>query len=268
MKEITGVVDPQVFRMVRDLVKHMVDEAKIQIRRGGLSLRVVDPAHVQMCIIDITGPQFDGEGEIGIDLETLNGLLEMWPEQKMVPTSSGRAFVPLEQVQMIFKPGPDFIGSLVIEGGGKRAEMDLPNPTVIPDPKPPKLTLPAKIFLDPSEVQRVVRVAMARTDHIKVAYEDGKTTIGTDEAGDSDVEQTWIAGEWIEGKAEKKRVMSRYSADYLHNTVEGLAKHFRQIEIRIGEDYPIDIRAEESLMPRYDGKVEVRYLIAPRIESG
>src|SRR5574341_648928 len=62
-------------------ISTLVDEAKFKLTADGLSVRAVDPANVAMVSLDLTKDAFDSfeatEGELGIDLTKLNGVMEM-----------------------------------------------------------------------------------------------------------------------------------------------------------------------------------------------
>src|SRR4030065_1182139 len=62
-------------------VSTLVDEAKLKLTPDGISVRAVDPANVAMVSLDLAGDAFDSfeatDGELGIDLTKLNGIMEM-----------------------------------------------------------------------------------------------------------------------------------------------------------------------------------------------
>src|SRR3990170_8781108 len=81
LKMFKAVIGAEKLKDAIESISTLVDEAKFRFTTDGLSVRAVDPANVAMVSLDLSKEAFDSfeatEGELGIDLTKMNGIMEM-----------------------------------------------------------------------------------------------------------------------------------------------------------------------------------------------
>lgn len=235
-----------VLKTLIDATSTLVDEVKINVAPEGLNLKAVDPAHVAMVELNLKSGAFQeykaDAMEMGVDLEKFKEVLKL---------ASGD-----DEVEMDFDPTGH---RLVMKIGNVTRRMSLVDTSGMSDPKVPKLDLPAKVVVMPSELERGIKAAEAIADHVAlVADKDGFELLAE---GDTDQVHLKLDKSMLAELKVSERAKSLFSLDYFSNMVKA-AKSSQGIELHLGTDYPV--RMEFDLA---GGNGHVTYLLAPRIES-
>ena len=74
-------VKADVLKELVDVVSTLVDEAKFNVGKEGISVKAVDPAHVAMVDLSLDRAAFESfkadEGELGIDMDKMKEILRL-----------------------------------------------------------------------------------------------------------------------------------------------------------------------------------------------
>jgi proliferating cell nuclear antigen len=227
-------------------ISTLVDEAKFRINPDGISVRAVDPANVAMVSLDVAKDAFDSfeatEGELGIDLTKLNGIMEMADKGDNIE---------LELDEAAHK--------LILRMRGLSYTMSLLDPSSIrKEPKVPALDLPGRIVIRGEDLKRAVKAAEKVSDYMSMGIMGDTFFMEAD--GDTDnVRLEMTKDQLIEIKPGDAK--SLFSLDYLSDMSKILGKA-SEITIDIGKDYPLKIRFKIA-----EGHGDVSYMLAPRVES-
>ncbi len=227
-------------------VSTLVDEAKFKINPDGISVRAVDPANVAMVSLDIAKDAFDSfeatEGELGIDLTKLNGIMEM-------ADKSDNIELDLDETAH----------KLVVRMRGLSYTMSLLDPSSIrKEPKVPSLDLPVRIIIKGEDMKRAIKAAEKVSDYMSMGTR-GEIFFMEAEGDTDNVRIEMTKEQLIDIKSGEAK--SLYSLDYLADISKILGKA-SEVTIDLGKDYPLKIRFKIA-----EGHGEVSYMLAPRVES-
>lgn len=234
------------FREVVDVISALVDEAKFNIKSDGVSLRAVDPAHVAMLDLMIKKKAFDEykakECELGVDIDKLKDVLKL---------AGPGDFFNIEH--------DEDKNRLILDVGNITRRMALVDTAGMSDPKVPNLNLPAKLIVDANELRRGLRAAEAVSDHVAlIASPDGFEMVSE---GDTDSVNLKLPKALLKELDCKENQRSLFSLDYFSTMIKAIGSA-PEVTMYIGTDYPINL--EFSIA---EGNGQVKYLLAPRIES-
>ncbi|MBM4237562.1 MAG: proliferating cell nuclear antigen (pcna) [Euryarchaeota archaeon] len=239
-------VRSETLKGIVDVVSTLVDEAKFNITSDKLALKAVDPAHVAMVNLTVQKSAFEeysaDDNEIGIDLDKMKEVLRL---------SKAGEIIQLEQ--------DEDRNRLVINVGNITRRMNLVDTTGMSDPKVPNINLPAKVAVGSEELQKGIKAAESVSDHIALtASPDGFEMFSE---GDTDSVSLKLAKDLLVSLECKENVRSLFPLDYFSNMVRAIPPG-TVVKLSLGNDYPVKLEFEIA-----DGKGEVNYLLAPRIES-
>lgn len=257
-------------RMVQPMLA-LQDECKFLVHKNGIICKVVDPAHVSMCEVNIHKDYFrefkitsskkmklGDEYEIGVDLEKLVESLSMSTMQCSdeatieFNTNDNKAHLTMH-TNGIFLDHPFY-------------QVDT---TGMSDPKVPELTLPFMFEIKSQKtLRKIIKDVSKFSDHLTIHRnpdEPNKLFIEFDDCHDLECSFTLTdqLATTLECKDAKEEIKSLYPIEYLDFILTGLSKAFYgdvTIQCFMGNDYPIKITAGKK-------PYEVLYLLAPRIES-
>jgi proliferating cell nuclear antigen len=236
----------EVLKTLIDAVSTLVDEVKVNVQPEGLNLKAVDPAHVAMVELNLRAAAFQeykaDSMEMGIDLEKFKEVLKL---------ASGD-----DEVEMDFDPTAH---RLVMKIGNVTRRMSLVDTGGMSDPKVPKLDLPVKVTILPSELERGIRASEAIADHVALIAD--KDTFELLAEGDTDQVHLKLDKSMLAELKATEKAKSLFSLDYFANMVKA-AKGSPGIHLNLGNDYPVKIEFDLA-----GGNGHVTYLLAPRIES-
>jgi len=233
----------------------VADEAKVVVSADGWRVRTVDPAHVAMVEahlgdfvdaferVDGRREGIAGEVPMGLDVRNLLAVVKKAKRDEVVRLAADL-------------PNDEGRDELTLEVGPMRRVMGLRDPEEFPDPKVPKLDLPAWVRIRPAALLEAARAASEFTDHVRLTATPDRLNV----SGEGEYDRLSVDfrdGEGAEVRA-GDRSSSLFALDYLTSFLKAV-KDVEAIDLRLGTDYPLRVDWED------DG-VRGTYLLAPRIE--
>ena len=239
-------VKSDVLREVVDVVSTLVDEAKLNVGKDSVTIKAVDPAHVAMVDLALDRGAFEQykaeEGELGIDLDKMKEILRL---------AKGGELISLAH--------DEEKNRLVVGVGNTTRRMSLVDTAGMSDPKVPSLSLPAKVTIRTDELRQGIRASESISDHIALKASSSGFEIVSE--GDTDTVSHAVPKELLEELQCKDAVRSLFPLDYFSNMVKAISTA-PSVTLYLGSDYPVKLEFKIA-----GGKGDVRYLLAPRIES-
>ncbi len=236
----------EILKEVVSVVSTLVDEAKFSVNSEGLSLKAVDPAHVAMVDLSLLKSAFEEfkaeESEIGIDIDKLGQFLKLAKSGDIVDLRHDEEKHRLNIV----------VGDIT-------RRMSLIDTTGMSDPKVPTLDLPATVMVKADDILQGIRASETVSDHIAL--------IASPESFEMTCEGDMDQVHWKKAKKDLKtleapgKVRSLFPLEYFSNMLKAVSSG-SEVTMHLGNDYPVKMEFKIA-----DGKGEVRYLLAPRIES-
>ncbi len=243
---IDAIVTGEVLKAITKAMVALVSEARFHFLENGLHSRAVDPANVEMVIVDVPTDSFevykvDEDTTIGVDVNRIYDISKS--------IKSG------ELVELKVEDESD----LKIKFGSVEYSVALIDPSAIrKEPKVPQLELPAKIVLNAGEFKKAISAADKISDHVVFrTTEDG---FYIESEGDVDKITFFMSdAELIEFNKQEARSM--FSVEYLKEFIK-VAGSGDLLTIYLGINYPVRLQFDVA-----NGKVKVEYILAPRIEA-
>jgi proliferating cell nuclear antigen len=241
-----GKVKADVLKEVVDVVSTLVDEAKFNIGKDSITVKAVDPAHVAMVDLTLDRGAFEAykaeEGELGVDMDKMKEILRL---------AKGGETISLSH--------DENKNRLIVTVGNTTRRMGLVDTAGMSDPKVPSLNLPAKLVVRTDELRQAIRASESISDHIALkASPEGFEVVSE---GDADTVSHVVPKDLLEELQAKEPVRSLFPLDYFSNMVKAISSA-QTVTLSLGSDYPVKMEFKIA-----GGKGEVRYLLAPRIES-
>jgi len=236
-----------VLKEVVNVVSTLVDEAKFTVNADGLTIRAVDPAHIAMVDLSLGKEAFEefkaDEAEIGLDIDKLNQFLKL---------AHGPEIVDLKHDEDKRR--------LNIVIGDITRRMSLIDTTGMSDPKVPNLNLPATVVLKVDDLVQGIKASETVSDHIALVASPEGFEMTCE--GDMDQVQWKKTKKDLESLETPSSVRSLFPLEYFANMLRAVSAG-NSVTMHLGNDYPVKVEFKIA-----GGKGEVRYLLAPRIESG
>ena len=236
-----------VLKEVVNVVSTLVDEAKFTVNADGLTNRAVDPAHIAMVDLTLAKDAFEefkaDESEIGLDIDKLSQFLKLAHSNEVVDLKHDEEKRRLNIV----------IGDIT-------RRMSLIDTTGMSDPKVPNLNLPATVTLKVDDLVQGIKASETVSDHIALVASPEGFEMTCE--GDMDQVQWKKAKKDLEGLETPSSVRSLFPLEYFANMLRAVSAGVA-VTMHLGNDYPVKVEFKIA-----GGKGEVRYLLAPRIESG
>ena len=235
-----------VLKEVVDVVSTLVDEAKFNIGKDSITVKAVDPAHVAMVDLNLDRSAFEAykadEGELGIDMDKMKEILRLGKAGETISLSHD-----------------EDKNRLIVTVGNTTRRMALVDTAGMSDPKVPSLNLPAKVVVRTEELRQAIRASESISDHIALKVSpDGFEVVSE---GDTDNVSHVVPKDMLEELQGKEAVRSLFPLDYFSNMVKAISSA-QTVTLYLGSDYPVKMEFKIA-----GGKGEVKYLLAPRIES-
>lgn len=229
------------------VVSTLVDEAKFSITPDGISLRAVDPAHVAMVDIKLDKEAFEeykaDEIDLGVDISKLDQFLRLAKSGDVVDLTHDEDKRRLNVVV-----------------GNTTKRMSLIDTTGMTDPKVPNLNLPTKVSLMVEDITQGIRASESVSDHIALIATPEEFELICE--GDTDQVQLKIEKENLLELKTDEKARSLFPLEYFSSMMRSVPSGTK-ISLNLGVDYPVRIEFNIA-----DDKGEVKYFLAPRIESG
>jgi len=236
-----------VLKEVVNVVSTLVDEVKFTVNADGLTLRAVDPAHIAMVDLTLGKDAFEefkaDEVEIGIDIDKLNQFLKLARSDDVIDIKHDEDKRRLN-----------------IAVGDITRRMSLIDATGMSDPKVPSLNLPAKLIVKADDLVQGIRASETVSDHIALTASPEGFEMTCE--GDMDQVNWKKAKKDMESLETPSSVRSLFPLEYFANMLKAVPGG-NSVTMFLGNDYPVKVEFQIA-----GGKGEVRYLLAPRIESG
>jgi proliferating cell nuclear antigen len=236
----------EVLREVVDVISTLVDEAKLNLSKDGLSVKAVDPAHVAMLDLSVGKDAFEeysaDDQEMGVDMDKFKEVLKL--------AKAG---------DIISMDYDEEKNRLIMSVGNITRRMALVDTAGMSDPKAPNLNLPVKVTVRAEELRQGIRASESVSDHVALICSPDGFEMTSE--GDTDSVNLKLPKDLLESLDCKETVRSLFPLDYFSNMVKA-ASSAGSITMFLGTDYPVKMEFRIS-----DGKGEVHYLLAPRIES-
>jgi len=235
-----------VLREMVDVISTLVDEAKLNVGKDSVTIKAVDPAHVAMVDLSLDRGAFESykaeETELGLDMDKMKEILRLAKAGEVISIAHD-----------------EDKNRLVVTVGNTTRRMSLVDTAGMSDPKVPSLNLPAKVVVRTDELRQAIRASESVSDHIALkASPEGFEVVSE---GDTDTVSHMVPKDLLEELSAKDAVRSLFPLDYFSNMVKAISTA-ATVALYLGTDYPV--RMEFKIA---GGKGEVRYLLAPRIES-
>ncbi len=239
-------VKSDILRDLVDIVGTIVDEAKLNLSEEGISLKAVDPAHVAMVDLRLSKEAFESfeadETEIGINLNKIEQFLKL---------SSSGEIVKLDHIEDENR--------LVLEVNNITQKMPLLDTAGMTDPSVPQLDLPVNLVVKGKHLLKGVKASQNISDHIALTAGQDGFEIFSEE--DEDLVRLNLSEDELEELNASEEVSSLFALDYFSSMIKSVSSE-TPIRINLGSDYPVVLNFGFA-----DGNGEVKFLLAPRIES-
>ncbi len=235
-----------VLKEMVDVVSTLVDEAKLNVGKDSVTIKAVDPAHVAMVDLSLDRGAFESykaeDAELGLDMDKMKEILRLAKAGEVISVTHD-----------------EDKNRLVVSVGNTTRRMSLVDTAGMSDPKVPSLNLPAKLVVRTDELRQAIRASESVSDHIALkASPEGFEVVSE---GDTDTVSHMVPKDLLEELQAKDAVRSLFPLDYFSNMVKAISTA-PTVALYLGTDYPV--RMEFKIAA---GKGEVKYLLAPRIES-
>lgn len=239
-------IKSETLREIVDVVSTLVDDAKFNITKKGMGTKAVDPAHVAMVEVSVDKNAFEEfkatDTEIGIDIDKLREALKL--------SKSG------DVIAMEYDEDKN---RLVLNINNITRRMALVDTAGMSDPKVPNLTLPVKLTINVSELRQGIRAAESVSDHVALKATPEGFEMSSE--GETDSFSLKVPKDLLTELECKESAKSLFSLDYFANMVKSVGSS-QTVTLYLGSDYPVNMDFDLA-----DGKGNVKYLLAPRIES-
>jgi proliferating cell nuclear antigen len=236
-----------ILKEVVNVVSTLVDEAKFSMNSDGLTLKAVDPAHIAMVDLSLGKDAFEefkaDEVEIGIDIDKLSQFLKLARSDDIIDVKHDEEKRRLN-----------------IAVGDITRRMSLIDTTGMSDPKVPSLNLPVTLTVKVDDLVQGIKASETVSDHIALVA----SPEGFEMTCEGDMDQV----NWKKSKKDMESleapssVRSLFPLEYFSNMLRAVPSG-SVVTMHLGNDYPVRVEFKIA-----GGKGEVRYLLAPRIESG
>jgi proliferating cell nuclear antigen len=138
--------------------------------------------------------------------------------------------------------------------------MSLIDTTGMSDPKVPNLNLPATVSVKGEDLMQGIRASETVSDHIALVANPEGFEMSCE--GDMDQVHYRKPKKDLVAIEAQTSVRSLFPLEYFSNMLKSVSGG-NVVTLQLGNDYPVKMEFKIA-----GGKGEVRYLLAPRIESG
>ena len=244
MLNVTARLD--LMSKILDTLKAVVEDAKFDFKENSLHIRVVDHSHVAMIQMDIDSAAFDtwelDETSIAFEIDMVRDLVSLGTPEEMLNLKADEG-----------------TGVLQAKLGNVEGELRTIDPSTITVPALPPLDPKCKVHLSGSDFIRILKAAALGGDMMTLAINKDHFTVSANSTN-SNIQVNFHKDD-LQLFEFDIPAHSQYSLGYLQplNKVIGRVE---TLEIGFGENYPLAIN-----FAFYDGAVEVKYFLAPRVEG-
>jgi len=232
-----------------DVLRTIVDEAKLHVDEDGLRTKAGDPANVAMQSISLDAAAFESYeadgGVLGVNLGRLDDVVGM---------ASAGELVHLELDEETRK--------LQIAHGGLSYTLALIDPDSIrAEPDIPELDLSTHLVLEGRHLSRGAKAADLVSDHIEYRSDADETAFIIAAEGDTDDTELAVGQEDLIQAQIPEAEHSLLSLDYVKDLLKPIDDD-TEVTIELGTEFPVKWHYEFAT-----GHGEVTSMLAPRIQS-
>jgi proliferating cell nuclear antigen len=243
-----AIVSAETLGDALDSVSVLVDECKVHLDEGGITITAVDPANVGMVDMQLDASAFESyeaDGDlVGLNLSRLQDIAGMADRGQLVQ-------LELEEETR----------KLHIQIDGLEYTLALIDPDSIrEEPDIPDLDLPAEIVLEGANIDRAVTAADMVSDHIALGVDEDDELFYVDAEGDTD-DVHFELGETDLIALTAGPAHSLFSLDYLKDMNKAIPGD-TEVTVELGEEFPVKLHFGFA-----EGQGTVTYMLAPRIQS-
>lgn len=243
-------VDKKLMKNILKSISDIQNEALFSFKKKSIQYIGVDPAHVAIYKFKIPSKTI-GEykvkktTEIGIDVEKLTGILKR--------RKRGTKNIVLDR----YKKHNSLYVSWKSNGSDTlfKRKCPLVNPDGLPKPKVPTLDLHAEFDISIGELLEFLKEAGDVADHFSITT--SKAGVMFEAVDDEDVARLGIPA----NGTKYKHCRSMFSLDYFTNAIKSMNRFFKDVNMKMGTDNPIEIRGKNK-----DG-IKMMAMLAPRIQG-
>ena len=252
-------INAKVLKNVLSLIDTVsIDAVKLEFNGDHVLNRTVDPAHVEMISTTIKKelfmeydvrtevPESNGMVSLGVDIDKLLLILKNSKKEDTLTFEYDSVIDPC---------------SFIAKIGAFTHKVNTVCTDDMPDPKEPRLDLPARFTIGTSELKDFLAQAGTVSDHFMIETSTNKVYLLAE--GDTDKVDMYPSVSSLSSNSTHK---SLFSIDYMINAISKLKNLFAYVDVFIGSDHPVKIQGHD-FKDSGTGYIDVVILIAPRIES-
>ncbi len=229
-------------------VNALVDECKVRVDDGGLTVTAVDPANVGMVDLELPDSAFEtyeaDEHTLGLPLERFIDIVSLFTKQDSV------ARIKLNEESR----------TLRMDCGGLDYTLSLIDPDSIrKEPKVPDLNVTAEVTITGHDFSRAVNACNMVADHLRI----GSDAVGefyVEAEGDTDTVDVTM-GEDDVLEIDPGDAQSLFSIEYLRDMERSIPDD-TPVTLELGPDFPVLIHFKAI-----EEQASLRYVLAPRITN-
>lgn len=246
-------IKPEYYKQIHNAINAVSNECRLNFTKSSISTNLVNPINTMMGIIDIPKNTFESfkvtkSETIGFELNLFKEKTKKKPIQSMFLNSKVN-----HKFKIIHENGitiENVLTTAFIQHDifkDKVSLIDVNN--IRKEPIVPALELPCIFGLPVSTLRKLIK----RGEYVRfITKSDGNLICN----GEPDWNTTPIL---VNSNAEAN---SMYDMDYLKGIISAIPRNVNCVKFTMGIDFPCTIEFNIC-----DGKVPVKYLLAPRIES-
>lgn len=246
-----AVADRDVPQQFIDTFTPLVDEAKIHFNDDGIHTRAVDAANIAMNYVDLDPAAFEhyeapGSVTQGANLNAIDDRLSL---------ANGGDLVNLSLDMEVRK--------LSVDVRNIEQKVALIDPdSVRQEPDVPDHDLPNTVTLTGEDLNEVVTALDMVSDHLDIIGDPDAETVRFYAEGDTDESEVDFGREeTLDPTKITEKAMSIFSMGYFKKLTKPIPKD-AEVTIQFGEEFPMWMDWEAC-----DGNLDVRQMLAPRIQS-
>lgn len=244
----SATLDKQTLDSALTSVSVLVDECKIHMNEGGITIRAVDPANVGMVDMNLNSNAFESyqsDGElIGVDLTKFNDIVSMGDNDSLFNLE----FDNKTRKLLIEVDGLEYTLS-TLETSSIQKEPDIPD-----------MDLPATVIGEGRSLNQAIKAADMIGEYIEFGVDADENVFYSQAEGDVDdiyVERN--EEELIDINAGDAN--SIFSLEYL-KSINNAIDDDSEVTIELGQEFPMRISLNFA-----EGHGQLTYMVAPRIKS-
>ncbi len=240
-----GVVEGVVLKNLTAAFVPFVHDALFSVKQEVVDVRMVDPANV--CLIMATIPKeafetfdYDKDEVFGLDIERVHEILKLAKKKDLVSIKTEDSLIKFKLSNLEYsltKIDPSAVRKI---------------------PKVPELKLNAKVVLNAMLLKTALKSAGKIAESVEFLTDESGFYVRAEGETDS---ITMHLGELDPIDFNREAATSRYSLEYLTSALKCVSPG-DIATVRFGTNMPVDLTLDVA-----EGKLRVKYIIAPRIEA-